>query len=290
MILLIESKRGQRKLSSFHKKQLYIKNHLLFRIESCMMKTRNSERSKITSQADRKGISMKKQKLCALLCAAMMLASSLPAFAANPVLEEPPVEAPVQSESDLFTEKLLTATIRVIDQKGNPVPGLVSDSDLVLFPTTDGYGKSQVEFATVSLPSYKLIEQVNTFVLKNPISGESMTCSARSFKEGGEYTFIWKKETPAQSIEKVEDKVTFCAVDQNGNPIKNVEFSFSDQRYILPTNEDGKTYCLHGPLKQYYVNVEYVNKEGKKVSQKFFPKFSEDDLKNHKQYTFKLTV
>ena len=117
-----------------------------------------------------------------------------------------------------------------------------------------------------------------------------MTCSARSFKEGGEYTFIWKKETPAQSIEKMEDKVTFCAVDQNGNPIKNVEFSFSDQRYILPTNEDGKTYCLHGPLKQYYVNVEYVNKEGKEVSQKFFPKFSEDDLKNHKQYTFKLTV
>ena len=34
----------------------------------------------------------------------------------------------------------------------------------------------------------------------------------------------------------------------------------------------------------------YVNKEGKEVSQKFFPKFSEDDLKNHKQYTFKLTV
>ena len=60
---------------------------------------------------------MKKQKLCALLCAAMMLASSLPAFAANPTLEEVPVEAPVQSESDLFTEKLLTATIRVIDQK-----------------------------------------------------------------------------------------------------------------------------------------------------------------------------
>lgn len=230
---------------------------------------------------------MKKQKLCALLCAAMMLAFSLPAFAANPTLEEAPVEAPVQSESDLFTEKLLTATIRVIDQKGNPVPGLVSDSDLVLFPTTDGYGKSQVEFATVSLPSYKILEQVNTFVLKNPISGESMTCSARSFKEGGEYTFIWKKETPAQSIEKVEDKVTFCAVDQNGNPIKNVKFSFSDQRYILPTNEDGKTYCLHGPLKQYYVNVEYINKEGKEVSQKFFPKFSEDDLKNHKQYTFK---
>ena len=47
---------------------------------------------------------------------------------------------------------------------------------------------------------------------------------------------------------------------------------------------------MHGPLKQYYVNVEYVNKEGKEVSQKFFPKFSEDDLKNHKQYTFKLTV
>lgn len=233
---------------------------------------------------------MKKQKFCALLCAAMMLAFSLPAFAANPTLEEAPVEAPVQSESDLFTEKLLTATIRVIDQKGNPVPGLVSDSDLVLFPTTDGYGKSQVEFATVSLPSYKILEQVNTFVLKNPISGESMTCSARSFKEGGEYTFIWKKETPAQSIEKVEDKVTFCAVDQNGNPIKNVKFSFSDQRYIHPTNEDGKTYCLHGPLKQYYVNVEYINKEGKEVSQKFFPKFSEDDLKNHKQYTFKLTV
>ena len=191
---------------------------------------------------------MKKQKFCALLCAAMMLAFSLPAFAANPTLEEAPVEAPVQSESDLFTEKLLTATIRVIDQKGNPVPGLVSDSDLVLFPTTDGYGKSQVEFATVSLPSYKILEQVNTFVLKNPISGESMTCSARSFKEGGEYTFIWKKETPAQNIEKVEDKVTFRAVDQNGNPIKNVKFSFADQRYILPTNEDGKTYCLHGPL------------------------------------------
>ena len=149
---------------------------------------------------------MKKQKLCALLCAAMMLASSLPAFAAKTTLEEPPVEPPVQSESDLFAEKLLTATIRVIDQKGNPVPGLVSDSDLVLFPTTDGYGKSQVEFATVSLPSYKILEQVNTFVLKNPISGESMTCSARSFKEGGEYTFIWKKETPAQSIEKVEDR------------------------------------------------------------------------------------
>ena len=136
---------------------------------------------------------MKKQKLCALLCAAMMLASSFPAFAAKTTLEEPPVEPPVQSESDLFAEKLLTATIRVIDQKGNPVPGLVSDSDLVLFPTTDGYGKSQVEFATVSLPSYKILEQVNTFVLKNPISGESMTCSARSFKEGGEYTFILYK-------------------------------------------------------------------------------------------------
>lgn len=67
---------------------------------------------------------MKKQKLCALLCAAMMLASSFPAFAAKTTLEEPPVEPPVQSESDLFTEKLLTATIRVIDQKGNPVPGL----------------------------------------------------------------------------------------------------------------------------------------------------------------------
>ena len=38
-----------------------------------MMKTRNSERSKITSQADRKGISMKKQKLCALLCTAFLM-------------------------------------------------------------------------------------------------------------------------------------------------------------------------------------------------------------------------
>ena len=38
-----------------------------------MMKTRNSERSKITSQADRKEISMKKQKLCALLCAVFLM-------------------------------------------------------------------------------------------------------------------------------------------------------------------------------------------------------------------------
>lgn len=52
-----------------------------------------------------------------------------------------------------------------------------------------------------------------------------MTCSARSLKRV-ENILYGRKKLQRRVSKKWVDKVTFRAVDQNGNPIKNVKFSF----------------------------------------------------------------
>ena len=83
---------------------------------------------------------MKKQKLCVLLCAAMMLVSSLPAFAANPVLEESPVEPMGPAE----TFEIPYAPLHFVDKEGNPVQGLVF-SELTLNHFTDANGLNEID-------------------------------------------------------------------------------------------------------------------------------------------------
>jgi hypothetical protein len=76
---------------------------------------------------------MKKQLICTLLCVSMMLASSLPAFAAKTTtepLEEPEVKPLVQAE----TFETPYAPLCFVDKKGNPVHLFFQSQPLPVLP------------------------------------------------------------------------------------------------------------------------------------------------------------
>ncbi len=90
---------------------------------------------------------MKKQLICTLLCMSMLLASSLPVFAAKTTepLEEPEVKPLVQAE----TFETPYAPLCFVDKKGNPVQGLVfSEPTLTRFTDINGLNEIDAAAAT----------------------------------------------------------------------------------------------------------------------------------------------
>lgn len=236
---------------------------------------------------------MKKQRLCALLCAAMMLASSLPAFAAKPVLEELPVEP---TENGVVMEQMVM--LQFVDKEGNPVQGLsVSDSNHYIFTDHDGLSDIDVDVATgaaeegVFAGENKVdFSKTIAFSATNPVTGETKKYNVL-LSETKITQLLWDRETPAQSLEKKKEKVFFRVIDQNGKPLTDVRIVLPLQQILLPTNTDGKTYYYGEPFEKYSINLFYKDAKGNDQYTSKLVTVREKHLKNGKMgITFKVTI
>ena len=232
---------------------------------------------------------MKKQLLCAALCATMVLASSLPAFAAK-TLEEPSKE----SSSDTNSFQIPLAPLRFVDKEGNPVLGLgVSSPFSYIFSDTDGLQDLELANATgfTIYQGEKIdLSKPIAFSAYNPITGEEIKYNA-VLHDKYETRLVWDKETPTQSIAKKKEKVEFRVVDQNGKPVKNAQFVLPSQQFLIPTNEDGKTWYYGEPFKMYRVELHYQNSKGEDQAIFRTVTIEKHHLEHGKMHiTFKVTV
>mgnify|MGYP000009466302 FL=1 len=236
---------------------------------------------------------MKKQKLCVLLCAAMMLVSSLPAFAANPVLEESPVEPMGPAE----TFEIPYAPLHFVDKEGNPVQGLVF-SELTLNHFTDANGLNEIDVgAATDLydGGYSGEQKVDfsnpvVFSVTNPVNGEMKKYNVL-LDDDKTTKLVWDKETPTQSLEKKKEKVFFRVIDQNGKPVTDAQFVLPLQQSLQPTDTNGKTYYYGEPFEKYSVNLFYKDAKGNDQYISKLVTVREKHLKNGKMgITFKVTI
>lgn len=233
---------------------------------------------------------MKKQLLCAALCATMVLASSLPAFAAK-TLEEPAGTPSKSTESTESTEsyEIPFTTLRFVDKKGNPVSGLTT-SEASLSHSTNADGLIEMSVSVASGKQKVDFSKPISFSAYNPVTGEEIKYNT-VLHDKYETRLVWDKETPAQSIAKKKEKVEFRVVDQNGKPIKNAQFVLPSQQFLIPTNEDGKTWYYGEPFKMYRVELHY--RDSKSEDQSIFRTVTikEHHLEHGKMHiTFKVTV
>ena len=230
---------------------------------------------------------MKKQLLCAVLCATMVLASSLPAFAAK-TLEEP-VGTPSKSTESTESYEIPFTTLRFVDKKGNPVSGLTT-SEISLSHSTNADGLIEMSAAIASGKQKVDFSKPIAFSAYNPITGEEIKYNA-VLHDKYETRLVWDKETPAQSIAKKKEKVEFRVVDQNGKPVKNAQFVLPSQQFSIPTNEDGKTWCYGEPFKMYRVELHYQNSKGEDQAIFRTVTIEKHHLEHGKMHiTFKVTV
>lgn len=197
---------------------------------------------------------MKKQLLCAFLCASMLLTSSITALAAK--TEEP------TAQIDGF------AMVKVVDKKGKPVQGLsVSDSFEYIFTDRNGLSDIDVGAATglydggysgeVKVDSSEPV----SFAVTNTVNGDTKKYNV-CLDDLKTTKIVWNKETPAQTIAKKKKKIYFRVVDQNGKAVPDAKIVLPSQQILLPTNTSGKTYYYGEPFEKYSVELHYKDAKG----------------------------
>lgn len=217
---------------------------------------------------------MKKQLLCALLCTAMVMASSLPAFAAKTTTkkttqtkqEEVLEEAPVEPSDDLVAAPIPFATLRFVDKNGKPVQGLsVSHPLTYIFTDNKGIGDLDLAAATNFAGFLKDIKidwsKPVAFSATNTVNNETKKYNVRLSKDNVN-ELVWDKETPAQSVAKKKEKVQFRVIDQNGKAVPNAQFVLPPQDFLLPTNTSGKTWYYGKAFEKYNVGLSYTDSKG----------------------------
>ena len=128
------------------------------------------------------------------------------------------------------------------------------------------------------------------FSAYNPITGEEIKYNA-VLHDKYETRLVWDKETPTQSIAKKKEKVEFRVVNQNGKPVKNAQFVLPSQQFLIPTNEDGKTWYYGEPFKMYRVELHYQNSKGEDQAIFRTVTIEKHHLEHGKMHiTFKVTV
>lgn len=239
---------------------------------------------------------MKKQLICTLLCMSMLLASSLPAFAAKTTtepLEEPEVKPLVQAE----TFEIPYAPLCFVDKKGNSVQGLVfSEPTLTRFTDINGLNEIDAAAATGLYDGgYTGKEKVDfskpiAFSVTNSVNDETKKYNVR-LDDDKTTKLVWDKETPAQSIAKKKEKVSFRVVDQNGKPVSDAQFVLPSQQFLLPTDVNGRTYYYGEPFEMYNVELHYTDSKGNDQYLTKLVTVRDSHLKNGKlSITFKVTV
>lgn len=231
---------------------------------------------------------MKKQLICALLCASMVLASSIPAFAAKKT-KEPLEEPAVKPYGPETVYEIPYAPLSFVDKKGNPVQGLVF-SEPMLTHFTDVNGLNEIDVGAATQSQNVDFSKPVTFSAINQVNGESQKYNVL-LDDNKTTKLVWDKETPEQSMAKKKEKVLFRVVDQNNKPVTDARFVLPVQQFLQPTNTSGKTYYYGEPFEKYNVELHYTDSKGNDQYLSKIVTIRESHLKNGKMgITFKVKI
>lgn len=205
------------------------------------------------------------------------LATTFTVYGKNSTLFEVPEEPPATEVPPV--KDIGKSYLKFVDKNGNPVGHLIAD----YINFTDEEGKMVLSSWWIN-QNYDENNPNEPFDLKvdNDISGESDTFKVWiNNTPEAPIELVWEKDSPIETVEKMERKVQFRFVDKNGKPIEGLYCSIEATHTRFPTDKEGKMWYFGESTGTLWARAE------KGDVQKWYKlDISEEDMQNQKKYKF----